>query len=86
MGVRSSVRTSVNMYDYLNFMISITAKPIGLYFLENIPSGPVMVLSYFVGVWNTLTTPKKKKLSYYFLLKNNYFCTSCGAASFIKKK
>ena len=52
--------------------ISVTAVPIGLYSLGNIPTGPLMVLSYFLGGMGHLDLPPKKKNSpskkKYFLL------------------
>ena len=39
--------------------ISVTTEPIGLYSSGNIPTGPVMVLSYFLWGWDT---PQKKTL------------------------
>ena len=46
----------------LKLKISVTTKPIGLYSSGNIPNGPVMVLSYFLGGWDTpnLTLAPKK--------------------------
>ena len=32
----------------LKLKISVTAEPIGLYFFGNIPTGPVVVLGYFL--------------------------------------
>ena len=52
-----SVRLSVR----LKLKISVTAEPIGLYSSGIIPTGPVMVLSYFPGGWDTPTTPKNYK-------------------------
>ena len=52
MSVRSSVR--------LKLKISVTTEPIGLYSSGVIPTGPVMVLSYFPGGWDTLNPPPKK--------------------------
>ncbi len=37
----------------LKLKISVTTEPIGLYYSGNIPTGPVMVLGFFLGVWNT---------------------------------
>ena len=42
----------------LKFKISVTTEPIELYSLENIPAGPVMVLSYFLGGWKPLVLNK----------------------------
>ena len=49
MSVRLSVRLSLK--------ISVTTEPIGFYSSENIPTGPVVVLGYFIGGLNTPTTP-----------------------------
>ena len=39
--------------------ISVTAVPIGLYSLGNIPTGPLMVLSYFLAGRDTPNPYKK---------------------------
>ena len=47
--------------------ISVTAKPKGLFSSGNIPNGPVMVLSYFLGRWDIhIPPPPKKKNKYFF--------------------
>ena len=48
--VCASVRLKLN--------ISVTTEPIGLYSSWNIPTGPVMVLSYFPWGWDTPNPPK----------------------------
>ena len=45
----------------LKLKISVTAEPIGLYSSGIIPTGPVMVLSYFPGAWDTPNPPQKTK-------------------------
>ena len=45
MSVRLSVRQSLK--------ISVTTEPIGFYSSGSIPTGPVMVLGYFLGGWDT---------------------------------
>ena len=52
-----SVRLSVR----LKLKISVTAELIGLYFLGYIPIGPVVVLSYFIGGWDTPNPSQKWK-------------------------
>ncbi len=51
-----SVRLSVR----LNLKISVTTEPIGLYSSGSIPTGPVVVLSYFLRGWDTPNPPKMK--------------------------
>ena len=46
----------------LSLKISVTTEPIGFYFPGNIPTGPVVVLGYFLGAWDTPNPPKNKKL------------------------
>ena len=41
--------------------ISVTTKSIGLFSSGNISTGPVMVLSYFLGGWDIPNPPPKKK-------------------------
>ena len=53
MSVRLSVRLSLK--------ISVTTEPIGFYSSGNIPTGPVVVLGYFLGGWDTPNPPKNKK-------------------------
>ena len=49
------------MFVCLKLKISVTTAPIGLRFSSgNIPSGAVMVLSYFLGKWDNPNPPKKK--------------------------
>ena len=49
---------SVHLSVRLKLKISVTAEPIGLYSSGIIPTGPVMVLSYFPGGWDTPNPPK----------------------------
>ena len=58
MSVRLSVSLSVRLSVRLKLKISVTAEPIGLYFSGNIPTGPVMVLSYFPGGWDNPHHPE----------------------------
>ena len=44
----------------LSLKISVTTEPIGFYSLGYIPIGPVVVLSYFLGDWDTPKPPKRK--------------------------
>ena len=46
---------SVCLSVCLKVKISVTTEPIGLYSSGNISTGPVMVLSYFLGEWDTLS-------------------------------
>ena len=43
----------------LKLRILVTTEPIRLYFSGNIPTGLVMLLSYFLGGWDTPYPPKK---------------------------
>ena len=45
----------------MSLKISVTAEPIGLNSSGNIDTGPVLVLCYFVGGWDS-PTPKKEKV------------------------
>ena len=40
------------------YLISVTTEPIGFYFLGILPTGPVVVLGYFLEVWDTPNAPK----------------------------
>ena len=76
MSVCLSVCPSVRLSVRLKLKISVTAEPIGLYFSGIIPTGPVMVLGYFLGGWDTPNPPKKwktppqKKIFFYFFFLN----------------
>jgi hypothetical protein len=59
-----SVRLSVR----LKLKISVTAEPNGLYSSGNIPTGPVVVLRYFLGGWDTPNPPKNKKIPPLFFI------------------
>ena len=58
--------TQYNVYlsVCLKLKISVTKEPIGLFSSGNIPTGPGIVLSYFIGGWDTPnpTSPKKRKI------------------------
>ena len=47
----------------LSLKISVTTEPIGFYSSGYIPIGPVVVLSYFLGGWDTSDPPKNQKIS-----------------------
>ena len=51
-----SVRPSV----CLSLKISVTTEPIGFYSSGNIPTGPGVVLGYFLRGWDTPNPPKQK--------------------------
>ena len=44
-----------------SFKISVTTEPIVFYSSRNIPTGSLVVLSYFLGGWETPNHPKKQK-------------------------
>ena len=46
----------------LSLRISVTTEPIGFYSSGYIPIGPAVVLSYFLGGWDTPNPPKNKKI------------------------
>ena len=58
---------SVRLSVYPSLKISVTNEPIEFYSSGNIPTGPVEVLGYFLGGWNTPNPPKKQKKSLNFL-------------------
>ena len=61
MSIRPSVCPSVR----LKLKIPVTTEPIGFYSAGYIPIDPVVVLSYFLGGWNTHNPPPpKKKISW----------------------
>ena len=45
----------------LSLTVSATTEPIGFYSSWNIPTGPVVVLGYFIGECNTPTPQPQKK-------------------------
>ena len=45
----------------LSLKISVTTETIGFYSSGDIPTGPVVVLSYFIGGWDNPNLPKKYK-------------------------
>ena len=53
--IKQSSTMSVCPSVCLKLKISVTTKPIGLYSSGNIPTGPGMVLSYFLWGWDTPT-------------------------------
>ena len=53
MSVRLSIRPSLK--------ISVTTEPIGFYSSGNIPTGPVVVLGYFLGGVGHPQLPKNNK-------------------------
>ena len=47
--------------------ISVTTAQIEIHSSGNIPAGPVVVLGFFFGGWDTLNPPKyKKKSNFHF--------------------
>ena len=50
---------SVRLSVHLSLKISVTTESIGCYSSGNIPIGPVVVLGYYLGGWDT--PPKKTK-------------------------
>ena len=56
------VRLSVCLSVRLSLKISVTTEPIEFYSSGNIPTGPVVVLGYFLVGWNTPNPPKNKKI------------------------
>ena len=42
----------------MKLKISVTAEQIGLYSSRNTPTGPLVVLSYFLGGWDNKTLQK----------------------------
>ena len=53
--------------------ISVTTELIGFYSSENKPTGPVLVLRYFLGGWDTPNPPpKKKKIPLNFFKKTKH--------------
>ena len=52
---------SVCLYVRPSLKISVTTEPIGFYSSENIPTGTVVVLGYFLGGLDTPNPPKKKQ-------------------------
>ena len=77
MSVRLSVRPTFCLSVCLKLRILVTTEPIGLYSLGNISNGPGMVLSYFLGGWDTPNPQKNEKsppqffLKFFFLNLNN---------------
>ena len=65
-----SVHPSVCLSVCQSLKISVTTGPIIFYYSGNIPTGPVVVLGYFLGGWDTPNPPKNKKIPpHFFLLK-----------------
>ena len=69
MSVRLSVCPSDRLSVCLSLKISVTTEPIGFYSSGYIPIGPVVVLSYFLGGWDTPNPPKNKKNPPHFFCK-----------------
>ena len=44
----------------LSLQISVTTEPIAFHSLGNVPTGPVAVLGYFLGGWDTPNPPKNE--------------------------
>ena len=61
MSVHPSVCLSVCLSVCQSLKISVTTGPIIFYYSGNIPTGPVVVLGYFLGGWDTPNPPKKQK-------------------------
>ena len=64
MSFRPFVRPSVSP----SLKISVTTEPIGFYSSGYISIGPVVVLSYFIGGWDTPNPPKNKKIPPLFFI------------------
>ena len=63
---------SVYLSVCLSLKISLTTEPIRFYSSRNIPTGPVVVLGYFLGGWYTPNPKKKQKIPpppYFFSLE-----------------
>ena len=74
-----SVHPSVCLYVRPSIKISVTTELIGFYLSGNIPTGPVVVLGYFL--WGgTPPTPKKQKIPHPLFLGS----ISCSAVFFFK--
>ena len=69
MSVHPSVCLSVCLSVCQSLKISVTTEPIIFYYSGNIPTGPVVVLGYFLGGWDTPNPPKNKKIPPHF-----FFC------------
>ena len=62
---------------YVHLKISVTAEPNGLYSSGNMPTGPVVVLRYFLGWWDKHNPPKNKnKISRVLKFFLQYFSLS----------
>ena len=73
---------STKIYIHFFCKISLTAEKIGLYPFGNIPTGPLVVLSYFLGGWNTTSPQKYKKIKYYWCCCKKIFFFLEGEFSF----
>ena len=60
MSVHLSFCLSVRLSVRLKLKISVITEPIRLYSSGNMPTGPVVVLSYFLEGWDN-SPPQKKK-------------------------
>ena len=66
----------------LSLKILVTTEPIRFYFSGNIPTGPVVVLVYFIGGWDTPNPSKnQKKIN----LKKNYLKLVAAAPEVLKE-
>ena len=90
---KNDVCISVSPSVCLKRNISLTAETIGFYYLRNILTGPVVVLSYFLGWWKKLTPHNKFFISFLpttnvrFNIGRRLLNTSWGkAASLIKSR
>ncbi len=64
---------SVRLSLRLKLKISVTTEPIELYSSGIIPTGPVVVLSYFLGEWDTPNPSKMKVPPHKKKFWGNYF-------------
>ncbi len=62
-----SLRPSVCLSVRLSLKITVTTEPIGFYSSGDILTGPVVVLGYFLGRWDTPNPIQNKKSPHQFL-------------------
>ena len=75
MSVSLSIRLSVCLSVRLKLKILVTTEPIGFYSSGNISTGPVVILGYFLGEWDTPNPPKNEKIPpifFFFIFKKNF--------------
>ena len=72
MSVHPSVCLSVCLSVCQSLKISVTTEPIIFYYSGNIPTGPVVVLGYFLGGWDTPNPPKNKKIPPHFFFAEDF--------------